>query len=184
MAFPTTNATEELPAINEILASVGQAPVTTLDQTNPDVAIAYDTLINVTREVQSEGWIFNTEEYYDLKRQISKLQGVFLSADGSTIDEDPESRVREGMRVVFELKRDASPMIVENQLYKNSVLETTFSINNVALVKGQPKRMNLLELLQVYLSHRKEIITRRTKYRLAKAEERAHIVEGLLLAIS
>ena len=66
MAFPTTNATEELPAINEILASVGQAPVTTLDQTNPDVAIAYDTLLNVSREVQSEGWIFNTEEFYEL----------------------------------------------------------------------------------------------------------------------
>ena len=66
MAFPTTNATQELPAVNEILASVGQAPVTTLDQTNPDVAIAYDTLINVSREVQAEGWTFNTEEFYEL----------------------------------------------------------------------------------------------------------------------
>ena len=66
MAFPTTNATQELPAVNEILASVGQAPVTTLDQTNPDVAIAYDTLINTSREVQAEGWIFNTEEFYEL----------------------------------------------------------------------------------------------------------------------
>ena len=66
MAFPTTNAAQELPAVNEILASVGQAPVTTLDQTNPDVAIAYDTLINVSREVQSEGWTFNTEEYYPM----------------------------------------------------------------------------------------------------------------------
>ena len=66
MAFPTTNATEELPAVNEILASVGQAPVTTLDQTNPDVAIAYDTLLNVSREVQAEGWTFNTEEYYPM----------------------------------------------------------------------------------------------------------------------
>ena len=61
MPFPTTNATEELPAINEILASVGQAPVTTLDQTNPDVAIAYNTLLTVSREVQAEGWTFNTE---------------------------------------------------------------------------------------------------------------------------
>ena len=61
MAFPTTNATEELPAINQILASVGQAPVTTLDTTNPDVAIAYDTLLQVSREVQSEGWTFNKE---------------------------------------------------------------------------------------------------------------------------
>ena len=66
MAFPTTNAAEELPAVNEILASVGQAPVTTLDQTNPDVAIAYDTLLNVSREVQAEGWTFNTEEYYPM----------------------------------------------------------------------------------------------------------------------
>ena len=66
MAFPTTNAAQELPAVNEILASVGQAPVTTLDQTNPDVAIAYDALLNVSREVQAEGWIFNTEEFYEL----------------------------------------------------------------------------------------------------------------------
>ena len=87
---------------------------------------------------------------------------------------------QKGMRVVFELKRDASPMIVENQLYKHSALENTFSINNVALVKGQPRRMNLIDLLHVYLSHRKEIITRRTEYRLKKAQERAHIVEGLL----
>ena len=64
MAIPTTNATEELPAINQILASVGQAPVTTLDQTNPDVAIAYDTLIQVSREIQSEGWTFNKEQDY------------------------------------------------------------------------------------------------------------------------
>ena len=87
---------------------------------------------------------------------------------------------QKGMRVVFELKRDASPVIVENQLYKHSVLETSFAINNVALVKGQPRRMGIVELLQVYLDHRKEIITRRTQYRLRKAEERAHIVEGLL----
>ena len=66
MAFPTTNAAQELPAVNEILASVGQAPVTTLDQTNPDVAIAYDTLTNESREVQAEGWTFNTEEFYEL----------------------------------------------------------------------------------------------------------------------
>ena len=63
MAFPTTNAAQELPAVNEILASVGQAPVTTLDQTNPDVAIAYDTLTSVSREVQAEGWTFNTENW-------------------------------------------------------------------------------------------------------------------------
>ena len=71
MAFPTTNATQELPAVNEILASVGQAPVTTLDQTNPDVAIAYDTLLNVSREVQAEGWTFNTEEFYPMTPDVN-----------------------------------------------------------------------------------------------------------------
>ena len=71
MAFPTTNATQELPAINQILSSCGQAPVTTLDQTNPDVAIAYDTLLQVSREVQAEGWTFNTEYHYEMVPDIN-----------------------------------------------------------------------------------------------------------------
>lgn len=66
MTFPTTNATQELPAVNQILQSCGQAPVTTLDQTNPDVAIAYQTLLEVSREVQAEGWTFNKEFHYDM----------------------------------------------------------------------------------------------------------------------
>ena len=66
MPFPTTNATKELPAINQILSSCGQAPVTTLDTTNPDVAIAYDTLLQVSREVQAEGWTFNKEYHYEM----------------------------------------------------------------------------------------------------------------------
>ena len=71
MPFPTTNSTQELPAINQILSSCGQAPVTTLDQTNPDVAIAYDTLLQVSREVQSEGWTFNSEYHYEMTRDAS-----------------------------------------------------------------------------------------------------------------
>ena len=71
MPFPTTNSTQELPAINQILSSCGQAPVTTLDQTNPDVGIAYDTLLQVSREVQSEGWTFNTEYHYEMTRDAS-----------------------------------------------------------------------------------------------------------------
>ena len=74
MPIPTTNATQELPAVNEILASVGQAPVTTLDQTNPDVAIAYDTLLQVSREVQAEGWSFNTE--YDYPQTTTNKQYI------------------------------------------------------------------------------------------------------------
>ena len=72
MPFPTTNATAELPAINQILSSCGQAPVTTLDQTNPDVAIAYDTLLQVSRETQSEGWTFNKEYHYEFTPDNNK----------------------------------------------------------------------------------------------------------------
>ena len=68
MPFPTTNATQELPAINQILTSCGQAPVTTLDQTNPEVAIAYDTLLQVSREIQAEGWTFNKEYHYEFTK--------------------------------------------------------------------------------------------------------------------
>jgi len=72
MAIPTTNSASELPAVNQILQTVGQAPVTTLDQTNPDVAIAYDTLLQVSREVQSEGWTFNKEFNYPFTPDSNK----------------------------------------------------------------------------------------------------------------
>ncbi|MEC8869164.1 MAG: DNA gyrase subunit A, partial [Candidatus Thermoplasmatota archaeon] len=91
---------------------------------------------------------------------------------------------RHGMRVVVELKQDASPQIVENLLFKHSALESSFAVNAVALVKGQPVRLALPQQLAVYLEHRREVVERRSRYRLKKAQERAHIVEGLLLAIS
>ena len=72
MAFPTTNSQQELPAVNQILQSCGQAPVTTLDQTNPDVAIAYQTLLEVSREVQAEGWSFNKEYHYEMTPDTNK----------------------------------------------------------------------------------------------------------------
>ena len=72
MPFPTTNATQELPAINQILTSCGQAPVTTLDQTNPEVAIAYATLLQVSREIQAEGWTFNKEYHYEFTPDNNK----------------------------------------------------------------------------------------------------------------
>ena len=84
MPIPTTNATQELPAVNEILASVGQAPVTTLDQTNPDVAIAYDTLIRVSREVQAEGWSFNTE--YNYKTQTNSNREFLIPNNMLQVD--------------------------------------------------------------------------------------------------
>jgi hypothetical protein len=99
MPFPTTNAQTELQAVNEILASVGQAPVTTLDQTNPDVAIAYDTLIQVSREVQAEGWTFNREYEYpftpDNNDEI-QIPGNVLQLDLTPDYRDKDAVIRSG----------------------------------------------------------------------------------------
>jgi len=87
MAFPTTNAKQELPAVNQILQSCGQAPVTTLDQTNPDVAIAYQTLLEVSREVQAEGWSYNKEFHYQMTPDTNKeilIPNNMLQIDAST----------------------------------------------------------------------------------------------------
>jgi DNA gyrase subunit A len=90
---------------------------------------------------------------------------------------------REGMRVVIELKRDAIPEIVQNQLFKLSQLQDSFGVNMLAIVGGRPKLLNLKEALQVFIDHRKDVITRRTIYELRKAQERLHILEGLKIAI-
>ncbi|KAB8136272.1 DNA gyrase subunit A [Gracilibacillus oryzae] len=90
---------------------------------------------------------------------------------------------RNGMRVVIELRRDANPNVVLNNLYKQTSLQTSFGINMLALVDGQPKVLNLKQCLEYYLEHQKEIITRRTQYDLNKAEARAHILEGLRIAL-
>lgn len=91
---------------------------------------------------------------------------------------------RSGMRIYIELKRDASREVVLNQLFKHSNLQTTFGVNLVALVEGQPKLMNLREMMVEYLKHRENVVTRRTKYELRKAEEQAHILEGLVVCVS
>lgn len=90
---------------------------------------------------------------------------------------------RDGMRVVIELKRDANPNVVLNNLYKHTQLQTTFGIIMLALVNGEPKILSLKEVLEYYILHQKEIIIRRTQFDLNKAEERAHIVEGLKIAL-
>ncbi len=94
-----------------------------------------------------------------------------------------DESTRKGMRIVIELRRDANPNVVLNNLYKHTQLQSTFGINILALVKGQPKVLNLKEVLECYLEHQIEVITRRTQYDLEKAEARAHIVEGLLVAL-
>lgn len=90
---------------------------------------------------------------------------------------------REGMRVVIELKKDANPNIILNHLYKHTQLQDTFGVIMLALVNNEPMILNLKQILELYLKHQEEVITRRSKYELNKAEERAHILEGLLIAL-
>ncbi|NBH71467.1 DNA gyrase subunit A [Clostridiaceae bacterium] len=90
---------------------------------------------------------------------------------------------RQGMRVVIELRRDVNANVVLNQLYKHTQLQDTFGVNMLALVNNEPKVLNLLDMLRHYLRHQEDVVTRRTKYDLNKAEERAHILQGLLIAL-
>ena len=103
-----------------------------------------------------------------------KLEGISDIRDESD---------RKGMRIVYDLKRDAIPNVVLNNLYKHTALQSSFSVNNIALVKGRPKLLNLKDMISLFVEHRHEVVVRRTEYELRKAEERAHILEGLLIAI-
>ena len=102
-----------------------------------------------------------------------KLEGI------STIRDESD---RNGMRIVFVLKRDAIPNIVVNKLYKYSQLQSSFSVNTIALVKGRPQMLNLKEMIKHFVDHRHDVVVRRTKYELKKAEDRCHILEGLIIA--
>jgi DNA gyrase subunit A len=102
-----------------------------------------------------------------------KLEGISDIRDESD---------RTGMRIVFELKREAIPNVVLNNLFKHTALQTSFSINNIALVKGRPVVLNLKDIIVEFVEFRHEVVVRRTKYELRKAEERAHILEGLIIA--
>ncbi|MEO8762795.1 MAG: DNA gyrase subunit A [Ginsengibacter sp.] len=98
-------------------------------------------------------------------------------------DVNNESNNKEGTRIVVELKKDVIAQVVINQLYKHSELQTSFGINNVALIKGRPKVLNIKDLIREFIDFRHEVIVRRTKFELKKAEERAHILEGYLIAL-
>ncbi|NJW53188.1 DNA gyrase subunit A [Salinimicrobium oceani] len=102
-----------------------------------------------------------------------KIEGISLIRDESD---------RNGMRIVYILKRDAIPNIVLNTLYKHTALQSSFSVNNIALVKGRPQMLNLKDMIHHFVEHRHEVVVRRTEYELRKAEERAHILEGLIIA--
>ena len=102
-----------------------------------------------------------------------KLDGISYINDESD---------RNGMRIVIILKKDATANVVLNNLYKYSSLQTSFSVNNIALVKGRPKTLNTRDLINYFVKHRLDVIIRRTQFDLDQAEKRAHILEGLIIA--
>ena len=135
-------------------------------------------------EVQGRESIIVTEIPY----QVNKADMIKKTADLvnekkiegiSTIRDESD---RNGMRIVYILKRDAIPNIVLNTLYKYTSLQTSFSVNNIALVKGRPQLLNVKEMIHYFVEHRHEVVVRRTEFELKKAEDRAHILEGLIIA--
>ena len=116
-------------------------------------------------------------------RLIEKIAELVRDKKIDGITELSDQSSREGMRICIELRRDVNPNVLLNQLYKHTQLQDTFGVIMLALVGNEPKVMNILEMLHHYLNHQEEVVTRRTKYELNKAEERAHILQGLLIAL-
>ncbi|GAA4243782.1 MULTISPECIES: DNA gyrase subunit A [Winogradskyella] len=138
----------------------------------------------IIEEVQGRECIVVTEIPYQINKadmikktadlvNEKKLEGIATIRDESD---------RNGMRIVYVLKRDAIPNIVLNKLFKYTALQSSFSVNNIALVNGRPQLLNLKELIHYFVEHRHDVVVRRTTYELRKAEERAHILEGLIIA--
>ena len=128
--------------------------------------------------------IIVTEIPYQVNKaeMIKKIAELVNDEKIDGISDIRDESDRSGMRVVFELKRDAIPNVVLNKLYKYTQLQSSFSVNNIALVDGRPEMLNLKLLIKYFVDHRHEVVVRRTRYELRKAEERAHILEGLIIA--
>ncbi|MBE6318542.1 MAG: DNA gyrase subunit A [Bacteroidales bacterium] len=153
---------------------------------------AYETgrgriLIRAKAEIESDGNhedIIVTEIPYNVnKAELIKYIAELVNEKKieGIADLNDESNYK-GMRIVIKLKSDANANVVLNKLYKMTQMQASFSVNNVALVKGRPKLLNLKELLQSFVDHRHDVVIRRTKYQLGKAQERAHILQGLIIA--
>lgn len=135
-------------------------------------------------EVEGRESIIVTEIPYQVNKaeMIKKTADLVNEKKIEGISNIRDESDRNGMRIVYILKRDAIPNIVLNMLYKYTALQSSFSVNNIALVNGRPQMLNLKELIHYFVEHRHEVVTRRTQYLLRKAEERAHILEGLIIA--
>ncbi|MEM9051047.1 MAG: DNA gyrase subunit A [Bacteroidota bacterium] len=129
--------------------------------------------------------IIVTEIPYQVNKaeMIRKTAEMVVDKKIEGISDIRDESDRKGMRIVYELKRDAIPNVVLNKLYKYSALQSSFSVNNIALVNGRPEMLNLKDMIHHFVEHRHDVVVRRTKYELKKAEERAHILEGLLIAL-
>ncbi len=125
----------------------------------------------------------------EIPYQVNKADMIKKTADLVNdkkiegISEIRDESDRNGMRIVYEIKRDAIPNVVLNKLFKYTALQTSFSVNNIALVGGRPMMLNLKDLIREYVEHRHEVVVRRTQFELRKAEERAHILQGLIIAL-
>ena len=128
--------------------------------------------------------IIVTEIPYQVNKadMIQKTASLVNEGKVEGISEIRDESDRKGMRIVYEIKRDAIPNVVLNKLFKYTSLQTSFSVNNIALVKGRPVVLNLKDLIVHFVDHRHEVVIRRAKFELRKAEDRAHIVEGLIIA--
>ena len=128
--------------------------------------------------------IIVTEIPYQVNKaeMIKKTAELVIDKKIEGISDIRDESDRKGMRIVYELKRDAIPNVVLNTLYKYTALQTSFSVNNIALVKGRPEMLNLKDMIHHFVDHRHDVVVRRTKYELDQAEKRAHILEGLIIA--
>ena len=128
--------------------------------------------------------IIVTEIPYQVNKadMIQKTASLVNEGKIEGISEIRDESDRKGMRIVYEIKRDAIPNVVLNKLFKYTSLQTSFSVNNIALVKGRPVVLNLKDLIVHFVDHRHEVVIRRSKYELKKAEDRAHILQGLIIA--
>ena len=135
-------------------------------------------------EVQGRECIVVTEIPYQVNKadMIKKTADLVNDKKIEGISSIRDESDRKGMRIVYILKRDAIPNIVLNTLYKYTYLQTSFSVNNIALVNGRPRLLNVKEMIHYFVEHRHEVVVRRTKFELKKAEDRAHILEGLIIA--
>ncbi|WP_425391502.1 DNA gyrase subunit A [Ekhidna sp.] len=129
--------------------------------------------------------IIITEIPYQVNKasMIEKTAALINDKKIEGISDIRDESDKQGMRIVYDLKKDAIPNIVLNNLYKQTALQSSFSVNNVALVKGRPKTLNLKDLIVHFVDHRHEVVVRRTEYELDEAERRAHILEGYLIAL-